>query len=513
MLQNSITVLVNISYFVLYDSDTTDYEFINSMVLGIQRLLDHMAVRGNPANRQGGSMVPARPLEREVNRQGSSMKIISASSVYTMVPARQLVITHSENSQKWAWSFINEAPNYTTLEVATMIKIHWLKIFGKIETRNLTPGTEYEAVFLVKLEDNSIGWEQPVTLKLKVEEHDGNDYRVDRNENLKDYVGHNWVDILAGVFVVPPSNTPAKITFTMFQYVTDDRKRGLVVKDNTRFERRIVIELKDIFKLRRQAVVCISKLNVDNLHIIITPRFQGPQVFINFRGAELRNSFVAFLEPILRDANINAWPYQKKRVARLFLVEQGTTDRNEREFINSIVFEIQRLMSQIAVRRNPKVESNGQGGFLVPAKRLEITHFDNPEKWSWNIEIATMINIHTLIQINGDFHTRKLTPGRKYEVVFLLSLDDSALGWKKDVTLTLKVVMSGTTITRSEDECQKALCLDEYIGEDWVEIPVGNFEAPPTKHNAKIFFSMRQYVDSDPKSGLVVKGVAVRPVE
>lgn len=39
----------------------------------------------------------------------------------------------------------------------------------------------------------------------------------------------------------------------------------------------------------------------------VRPAPKGPQVFINFRGAELRNSFVAFLEPILRDANINVF--------------------------------------------------------------------------------------------------------------------------------------------------------------------------------------------------------------
>ncbi|ESQ39604.1 hypothetical protein EUTSA_v10001121mg [Eutrema salsugineum] len=224
-------------------SDRTDNDFINSMVVGIQRLLDHMAVRGNPAretNRQGGSMVPARKLVREVNRQGGSMvpakklesKLIrqGGSMAPSMVPARELKIFHSEDSKKWAWSFINEAPNSAPHEIATMIKIYWLKIIGTIETSDLIPGTKYEAVFLVKLEDGAIGWEQPVTLKLKVEQHDGSDNRVDRIENLKDYIGHDWVDILAGVFVVPPRNKPAKITFTMYQYMTDDRKKGLVVK-------------------------------------------------------------------------------------------------------------------------------------------------------------------------------------------------------------------------------------------------------------------------------------------
>lgn len=55
------------------------------------------------ANRQGGSIVPARQPEREASHQGGSM-------VPFMVSARQLEITHSENPQKWAWSFIYEKP-------------------------------------------------------------------------------------------------------------------------------------------------------------------------------------------------------------------------------------------------------------------------------------------------------------------------------------------------------------------------------------------------------------------
>ncbi|KAG2276714.1 hypothetical protein Bca4012_043049 [Brassica carinata] len=226
-------------------SDRTDNEFINSLVVEIQRLLDYMAVKGTPTreeNHHGGSMVPARKLEKEAKNQGDSLvpaknldrevTLQGGYMVPSIIPARQLQITHYDNSQKWAWIFINEAPNYEELEVAKMIKIHWLKIVGTYEdTSDLTPGAKYEAVFQVKLEDNAIGWEQPVTLKLKVEQHDGSDdNRVDRNESLKDYIGHNWVDILAGVFVAPPRNKPAKITFTMFQYVTDDKKKGLVVK-------------------------------------------------------------------------------------------------------------------------------------------------------------------------------------------------------------------------------------------------------------------------------------------
>ncbi|XP_010441792.1 PREDICTED: protein PHLOEM PROTEIN 2-LIKE A6 [Camelina sativa] len=227
-------------------SDKTDKDFITSLVIKIQKLMENMAVRRRnqeiEAN-QGGSIVPARKPKREMNPQGSSMLPVrvpereashqGGSVVPSMVPARELEITHYDKPQRWTWNTITEGPDSAEIEIATSNKVYWLKIVGTLSTENLTPGTEYEAVFVVKLENDASGWELPVTLKLKVVQHDGDDDRVDRTENLKDYIGCDWVDILAGVFVVPPKATPATIIFTMYQYADDYKKKGLVVKGVT----------------------------------------------------------------------------------------------------------------------------------------------------------------------------------------------------------------------------------------------------------------------------------------
>ncbi|KFK32273.1 hypothetical protein AALP_AA6G221000 [Arabis alpina] len=203
-------------------SETTDHEFIDKLVVRIQKLLADMAVRGNRAtgpNSQDAAMVPTRQQERVVNRQGGSM-----------VPARLLDITHSKDSKKWVWNSISEAPDYASIEVVTMINVYWLKIFGSWETKDLTPETKYEVAFVAKLEDDAAGWDQPVTLKLKVELEDGSERRKDRTSDLRNYIGHGWVDILAGAFMTPPKDSWGKITFTMYQHVDTDRKHGLVVK-------------------------------------------------------------------------------------------------------------------------------------------------------------------------------------------------------------------------------------------------------------------------------------------
>lgn len=50
--------------------------------------------------------------------------------------------------------------SYEEFEVVKMIKIYWLKIVGMYDDiSDLILGVKYEVVFLVKLEDNVIGWE------------------------------------------------------------------------------------------------------------------------------------------------------------------------------------------------------------------------------------------------------------------------------------------------------------------------------------------------------------------
>ncbi|ANM68446.1 phloem protein 2-A7 [Arabidopsis thaliana] len=153
-----------------------------------------------------------------------------ANSKCFMVPARKLQMSHSEKLINWTWSSIYETPNDAAIEVAMLNEVHWLHMSGNFHTRNLTPGTKYEVVFLVSLDDTSSGWEQPVNLNLKVINPDGTESLQERETSLECHIGENWVDIQAGVLVAPPRNAAAKMTFTMYQYVTSDRKSGLVVK-------------------------------------------------------------------------------------------------------------------------------------------------------------------------------------------------------------------------------------------------------------------------------------------
>ncbi|CAA7013618.1 unnamed protein product [Microthlaspi erraticum] len=307
-------------------------------------------------------------------------------------------------------------------------------------------------------------------------------------------------------------------------------------------------------------------------------RSTRPQVFINFRGEELRRGFIGFLEPALKNENINVFidelelrgrdlqnlfvRIEESKIALVIFsrdytssewcldelakikecADQGNldvipifykvepsvvkhlqailscvtynSDRSENQFIRSIIEEVQRVLANIPIRG----EEKRQGVFIVPARKLDITHAEDPVKWTWssiydsftetNIEVATLIKVYWL-QITGNFHTRNLTPGTKYEVVFLMSLEESAFGWEEPVTLKLKLTARDGTESLQE----RILRLDDYIGENWVDIQVGEFEVPPKNDAAKMFFSLHQYVTDDRKNGLIVKGAAIRPMD
>lgn len=101
------------------------------------------------------------------------------------------------------------------------------------------------------------------------------------------------------------------------------------------------------------------------------------------------------------------------------------------------------------------------------------------------IEIAMLNEVYWL-HMSGNFHTRNLTSGTKYEVVFLVSLEDTSSGWEQPVNLCLKLVnLDGT-----ESLQEQTISLEGHIGENWVDIQAGVLVAPPRNAAAKLTFTM-----------------------
>uniref|UniRef100_A0A565C2W1 Uncharacterized protein n=2 Tax=Arabis nemorensis TaxID=586526 RepID=A0A565C2W1_9BRAS len=186
---------------------------------------------------------------------------------------------------------------------------------------------------------------------------------------------------------------------------------------------------------------------------------------------------------------------------------------------NSIITMVAELFSLVAAmglviqfwvlkRQNDEV-------FKINARALSITWSDNSEYWSWvplpnekpNEEVveAAVLNMVCWLDVSGKFDTKNLRLGTKYEVIFMVKLEDTANGWDWE-PVKLKLVMPNGSETPEEH----SVSFVEYIGKQWIDIPAGEFMM--SKENVgEISFSLYEHDANIWRSGLIVKGVVIRP--
>lgn len=144
------------------------------------------------------------------------------------------------------------------------------------------------------------------------------------------------------------------------------------------------------------------------------------------------------------------------------------------------------------------------------ARDLSITWGEDKRYWHWPsiketseeiVDIAELLNVCWL-EIHGKFEISKLTPGIKYEIVFVVMLKDPAYGWEVPINIKL-TLPDGNTQQHKENFVEKARST-------WFEIPVGEFIAQPKK-GGSLEFSLYELEHLNWKKGLLVKGAAIRP--
>lgn len=157
--------------------------------------------------------------------------VLAENAASFMIYAKRIEIEHADKPENWTWSSIHEAQNGKAIDIATLKEVYWMNITGNSTTSKLTPETMYKVVFVVKFEEDAIGWHKPVNLTLTLTMRDNTTIQQKQTCLLDTYVGdEEWVDIKAGEFVAPPKEAPARISFTMCQHDDTVRKTGLVVK-------------------------------------------------------------------------------------------------------------------------------------------------------------------------------------------------------------------------------------------------------------------------------------------
>uniref|UniRef100_A0A7N2MJD1 Uncharacterized protein n=1 Tax=Quercus lobata TaxID=97700 RepID=A0A7N2MJD1_QUELO len=82
-----------------------------------------------------------------------------------LLAARELCIIWSGSPQYWNWISLPEESRFP--EVAELLKVCWLDIFGKMSTSMLSPNTNYAAYLVYKLTEEAYGFDHlPPTVSL-----------------------------------------------------------------------------------------------------------------------------------------------------------------------------------------------------------------------------------------------------------------------------------------------------------------------------------------------------------
>ncbi|VVB07974.1 unnamed protein product [Arabis nemorensis] len=135
-----------------------------------------------------------------------------------------LKISGSHSGRYWTFVSISESPSEEAIKVAKMRECYYLEVKGTFDTKNLTSGTRYEVVFVVKIEDTMSIWDDPAKVQLMVPEKE----LQERELQFVDLTKNEWVEIQAGVFDAQPHK--AQMEFYLYQHDSKKKKTGLVVK-------------------------------------------------------------------------------------------------------------------------------------------------------------------------------------------------------------------------------------------------------------------------------------------
>lgn len=117
-----------------------------------------------------------------------------------------------------------------------------------------------------------------------------------------------------------------------------------------------------------------------------------------------------------------------------------------------------------------------------------------------SLPVAELLNVCWL-EVHGNFEIASLSPGKTYEVVFIVKLKDPAYGWEDPVNLRL-------TLPDGSRQEHKENLMEKPRGK-WIEIPAGEFKS--SEKVGQIEFSLYEYEGGKWKKGLLIKGVGIRP--
>ncbi|KAI3873858.1 hypothetical protein MKX03_027528, partial [Papaver bracteatum] len=119
-----------------------------------------------------------------------------------MLFPRSFSLAWGDDTRYWTWLSITEpsaSSNNAEIEVPELIQVCLLDVHGTLDMSKLSPGVNYEVVFIVMLRDLSFGWVKPVNLCLVLP--DGQ--RLVKEVVLEAMPKSRWIEIHVGDFETP----------------------------------------------------------------------------------------------------------------------------------------------------------------------------------------------------------------------------------------------------------------------------------------------------------------------
>ncbi|XP_022722749.1 F-box protein PP2-B11-like [Durio zibethinus] len=150
-----------------------------------------------------------------------------------MLGARALSIIWGETPQYWTWTSL---PESRFSEVAELRVVWWLEVKGRIETRNLSPRTNYAAYLVFKLNRRSYGFrDSTVGVHVNVEGTTTGEVRsvfLDYPQNVPQQAQERrdgWMEIEMGEFLNEYGDD-GTVEFSLREINCNYSKRGLIIE-------------------------------------------------------------------------------------------------------------------------------------------------------------------------------------------------------------------------------------------------------------------------------------------
>ncbi|RZC84765.1 hypothetical protein C5167_047552 [Papaver somniferum] len=369
--------------------------------------------------------------------------------------------------------------NNAEIEVSELINVCWFGVHGKLDMSKLTPGVNYEVVFIVMLRERSSGWDAPVNLCLVLPDAQ----RLVKEVVLETMPKSQWIEIHVGDFKTPeqPGDQEKQVDFRLSGQDTVTWKSGLFIEGA-------------IVRPKRHKFAHLKQVN-GHVH----------DLAVSTAGSESRMLKIPTgVVPEVNDLVHNLAVSTAGSESRMLKIPTGV--------VPEVIGSSSSLLDHIPRDADMNLE------LLARMTSFYIAWGDDTRYWTWlsvtepsaasnnaEIEVPELIKVCWL-DVHGTLDMSKLTPGVNYEVVFIVMLRERSYGWGKPVNLCL-VLPDGQRLDQT-------LVLETMPKSTWIEIHVGDFQTPeqqPGDQEKQVKFNLSEQETLFWKSGLVIEGAIVRP--